>query len=174
MKIRFLLTGALVLAACAANAAFTITLDDPSQSIALPGAPTDLIFTGTITKDEMGDGNASTTIFFPGLSGDVDFLSGSVNSSAFFTWTQTSDPTFTGEIFRITVNPTSQLGLHDSNSFSPDGNASIRFTYRGVTGASYDSGVVDYSVNVTAVPEPATMSILALGGLALLRRRKKA
>lgn len=38
----------------------------------------------------------------------------------------------------------------------------------------YAIGNIDLSVTTAPAPEPATLSLLALGGLALLRRRKKA
>ena len=46
-----------------------------------------------------------------------------------------------------------------------------------VTYSITDSGAGDIAfrgVMITAVPEPATMSLLALGGLAMLRRRRRA
>jgi hypothetical protein len=39
--------------------------------------------------------------------------------------------------------------------------------------ATLDHGLAVDDVRITAVPEPATMALLALGGLALLRRRRK-
>ena len=44
----------------------------------------------------------------------------------------------------------------------------------GAGGGTVDPGTVDASVTVTyEVPEPATMSLLAIGGIAALIRRKK-
>lgn len=174
MNTRFLLCGAFAFAASVSQAAFLVTIDNVHQSTFLPGGPTDLIFTGTITKDELGDGNASTFIAFPGLPGDIDFLAGTMNSSAYFAWTLDPNPApFVGELFRITVLPTSQLGLHNSNSLGAGGLSGVNFTYKGVTGATYDSGYLPMSVNIVPVPEPATLFALGLGALAL-RRRKKA
>ncbi|MBC8065027.1 MAG: PEP-CTERM sorting domain-containing protein [Chlorobia bacterium] len=174
MNNRFLLVGAFVLAASGAHAAFTMTLDQPNQSIVLPLVSTDLIFTGTITKDEQGQaGGATTTIAFPALPSNSDYLSSAFNSTAYFTWVTTAGTTpFTGELFRVTVLPTSQLGLHDFNVGAPGNLPYVQVTYNGVTGNQYDSGRVLYTVNVTPVPEPATLCALGLGALALLRRKR--
>jgi len=172
MKNRLLLSGALVLAASAAHAAFLVTLDNPNPSIALPNAPTDLIFTGKITKDVVGTGTAGSALKFAGLPGDIDFLGGVTNFSPYVAWTQ--DPTtnpYIGELFRITVLPTSILGLHDSNSSGTGGFSTIRFNYQMVTGGTVTTEAT-YSVNITPAPEPATLAILSLGALALRRRRK--
>jgi len=36
----------------------------------------------------------------------------------------------------------------------------------------YDSGIDNWTFTVNPVPEPATLSLLALGGLVILRRRR--
>ena len=46
-------------------------------------------------------------------------------------------------------------------------------TYSGV-GNTFDPGDPNLEITATLVPEPATLTVLALGALALLRRRKKA
>lgn len=46
-------------------------------------------------------------------------------------------------------------------------------TYSGV-GNTFDPGEPNLEITANLVPEPATMTVLALGALALLRRRKKA
>jgi hypothetical protein len=173
MRKRLLLSGLLVVACTSAHAVFAVTLDQPLQSIALPIAPTDLIFNGTVTKDELGSGQWTLTIRFAGLPSDTDYLNTLV-SGDITSWLATPDPVFTGELFRITVLPTNQIGLHDFNSDSPTTNPFYRLQYTGVTGNQYDSGFVPYAVDIVPVPEPATMCVLALGGLAMLRRRKRA
>lgn len=47
-------------------------------------------------------------------------------------------------------------------TLSPDSNDGASFTH-----------TADYSFQLTSVPEPATLSLLALGGLAMIRRRRR-
>jgi len=51
------------------------------------------------------------------------------------------------------------------------GNAGAGSVVRGYGGDQWTQGVGCQSIQIVAVPEPATMVLLALGGLALLRRR---
>ena len=46
-------------------------------------------------------------------------------------------------------------------------------TYSGV-GNTFDPGEPNLEITANLVPEPASLTVLALGALALLRRRKKA
>ncbi len=58
--------------------------------------------------------------------------------------------------------------------FSSSGSAiTFGFTTNNGDGATIDIGYDNYRVDVTPVPEPATMAVLGLGVASLLRRRKK-
>ena len=65
------------------------------------------------------------------------------------------------------------FSFHDGNS-SHDFNGMVSevLIFDHLLDASARSTVESYIVSKT-VPEPATMSLLALGGVAMLRRRKK-
>lgn len=174
MRKRLVLVGALALMASGAYADFIMTFDQPTMTTALPSDPVQLIFTGTITKDEMGSGAFNITLGQAGLPSDSDYLGFFIDFTPVQQWLATSDPLYQGELFRINVLPTNQVGLHNFNDALPGNQPAYRIGYTGVTGNTYDTGFVPYAVNIVPVPEPATLSMLALGGLALLRRRKKA
>ncbi|MBT7170143.1 MAG: PEP-CTERM sorting domain-containing protein [Phycisphaerales bacterium] len=69
-----------------------------------------------------------------------------------------SDVTTSGDIGVTVLNSTTEL-------------SSIRFAISGTS--SNDQAIWLDNVEVQGVPEPATMSLLALGGMAMLRRKKK-
>jgi hypothetical protein len=174
MRSRTILVGALALIASGAHADFIMTFDQPTMTTVLPSDTVELIFTGTITKDEMGSGQWSVSFGFAGLPSDTDYLDYFIDFTPVQQWLATNDSLYEGELFRILVHPTNQIGLHNYNSGAPGNLPYYKIGYTGITGNTYDTGLVPYAVNILPVPEPATLSILALGGLALLRRRKKA
>ncbi len=90
----------------------------------------------------------------------------------------TLDKTYTGEVLDLVFRGTAVL---DKNHMMPWYNwvyedispVSISFEmgFNGVPDEGYIGGTPDYLV-VTIIPEPATMSLLAIGALGLLRRKK--
>ncbi len=67
--------------------------------------------------------------------------------------------------------------MSDSNETLAAYTFAGQFTFDGISLAAYNgatlaNGVDEISIDVTTVPEPATMSLLALGGIAMLRRKK--
>ncbi|MBT3277829.1 MAG: PEP-CTERM sorting domain-containing protein [Phycisphaerales bacterium] len=91
---------------------------------------------------------------------DLDFLNGADTGTVFtlFSGVQNiwDDDNFAGE-----------FGMVDVTGLELD--QSIVMTYT----AESAGGAADGTITATVVPEPATMSLLALGGMAMLRRRKK-
>ena len=91
------------------------------------------------------------------------FLSGTspLTGTASFGITITNDATRGASFDRLAVYTVSGGGVS---------NAGISDIRIGTTAA--DIGVSDSALVVSAVPEPASLGLLALGGLALLRRRR--
>ena len=67
------------------------------------------------------------------------------------------------------------IGPGQSNTFDYDLRADIRFTPQMSATASYnvtDGSSVTLTYTFTAVPEPTSLAMLGVGGVALLRRRR--
>lgn len=59
------------------------------------------------------------------------------------------------------------------NSTNTSGNNTAPFRNTAQHTRAYDDGVDSFTLDVNLTPEPATMSLLALGGLAVLRKRHR-
>lgn len=104
---------------------------------------------------------------FPGTSSNPGSIAGATN---FLTSVDGGDgdldvgSTSTGVFNTFVENNVTVTGGHDY--------LVVSFEFLGASAVS-DPGLVERAIdNVSLVPEPATMSLLGLGGLALLRRRR--
>ena len=62
-------------------------------------------------------------------------------------------------------------GVNDDADFNDDGRVDLRDL--AILDAAWDGGVGAPEMDATVTPEPATMSLLAIGGLLVLRRRRR-
>ncbi len=91
---------------------------------------------------------------------ELAFLNGADNGSEF--------TLFSGvETFLVDVDNTGEFGTVTATGLEAGQSVVITYT------AESSLGAADGTVTATIIPEPATMSLLALGGMAMLRRRKK-
>jgi len=130
-------------------------------------------FTQTDARRDPIDGewiDVSLESFTAPVGGNVTFFQGGGASPTI--WFATSDGIDSTDKFISTS------GGHEHGSFvfTATGLYSLTFTASAidkVTGNRITSAPYTYNFGVEAVPEPATMTALALGAAALLRRKKK-
>lgn len=154
----------------AAQAAINFNLDIPDQVIVQPGSTTTVVFTGTVDVTSGWDAFGAS-MDFPYLISSTTGLSVAFTSS-FTSYMASAAPgvDYAGSIFEATVNPTDPVGLYGYafNSINPS-----EIVVSGSNGVSTFNDSEAYSVEVVAVPEPATLAVLGLGAAALIRRRRK-
>ncbi len=169
---KLILSIATVCAAVSANA-LSISLNPVTTVAPNVGAFT---INGTITAGAGEQFLFLNQIWFPFNAGFTAGFNGSnAVDPSLAAWSGFG--TYTGAIYDYAGGPGNYgysggmpVGLYDFNPGSPDFMPQIQATFQLPTGAT-EIAFSDYAVNV--VPEPASMAALALGGMALLRRRRQ-
>lgn len=165
-----------------AEAAF-LTLDTPDMVLVRP-------LTGSITYTMTGSASfdvgytafAREDLYYPNRYPDattVQYLTGSYLG---FPTAAYNGGVYTGSLFTITVSSTSALGLYSVNRTSPNGVPQLSLEASTV-GSPYSNETIQANYTVTvvgaaAVPEPSSLSLCGIAGLAGLgiarvRRRRR-
>jgi hypothetical protein len=121
--------------------------------------------TGMVNLTPTGSFNGSLL----GVSADGSVMVGGVDNAAFI-WTEATGILDLRSVLESQGVDVNDWGLFYANDVTilPDGSCSI------VGNGGYSSGYTAFVANLEVpVPEPATISLLAAGGIALLSRKKK-
>lgn len=147
-----------------------------------PNQPGTAFIMGTVNVgpgEQVLSPNLVSTLAVPYLpSFTAGFTNGVIFDANFIAWNGLS--TYSGKILDFSVNPGNvgyaggmPLGVYNTNPFGPGGGPGISLDYLDATGINEHSMHANYSITVAqTTPEPASLSILALWGLALRRKRK--
>lgn len=170
---------AAILAPAASAATFTltpITNTSPTNAgiIAITGtvtaAPGETFYSPNVIGSQAVPFLPGFTAGFTGVGNDWD--------PAFIAWSNTGTGTYSGPIFNHVIVPGNvgyaggmPLGLYNTNPFGPGGQPGITLNYYGPNQITIPISA-NYAVNVTDIPAPATMTTLAIAGMATLRRRR--
>ena len=148
------------------NATFTARF---FKNNGLNGVPGDMIWQGTQTVSNGPAANAS------GQGGDltVNFAVPSILVPDTFIWSIQANtnlpPPTSGDGIGPVLNDTPQIGSsHDVAYDNPgDGTGWAAYNYH-----PDQTDLANFQAVITALPEPATLSTFAIGGIALIRRRR--
>lgn len=171
MKTSTLLRTSLLAAALGAALsaqALTLTLENPIVQAYAPATGTQTFaLRGTVALA------ANESLVGGGASSAFDANGNSVTISPNFSLNGTlnSVRTFTGDLAYLTVQSTDPNGLYFTDSTGQ--NASTISFFAQTTSGTFVNAIASYQVNVAPVPEPASMVVLGLGALGLLRRRER-
>jgi len=135
-----------------------------SPSVTLTVADGGLVQTALL---QFGEGGESTV-------GNVHMAAGGILAVL---GDKTANPFVSGGLFTFSGTPTSEIQYDDGSGFVNMNGAAIldtdyTLTYALTGGPTVNGQDLSGYTVLTIIPEPSSMSLLALGGLALLRRRR--
>jgi hypothetical protein len=164
----YLVVGSAVALPGASLASLNLELDLADQFVVAPGVGTfGVVYSGTITVSAT-ETISSAIVEWPGNGVNTLFTDFHADFVSFMGSNGAGD-SYVGNIFTVSVTPT-DVGLYDLNATGPSGLAEISvYATRAGKPDSFDSEI--FSLDVTPVPEPATLAILAIGAMALRRRK---
>ena len=159
--------------ALAAHSSAILNLNLAPQTYTVSQAGGTVSILGTVSRASTDAiTGATATQAFSGANA----LAQPVFTGAFNTFLGSSDLSFNGVVATITVPAGQAAGIYDSANAT--GTPGASFTLNGTDTRTTPNATISdaefYSVEVQAVPEPSAFAALGLGGLALLRRRRKA
>lgn len=136
----------------------------------------DLIYdrlTGQVILDAAGDSEEKILSFVLINDGSADFNTAETNFPFIVTSTNTDNTT--SQIGQSDVLEVGFTGAHDLGQVFPTGFADASALYKYLEEATYASSVGggEREFDLQVVPEPATMGVLAIGGLGVLLRRRR-
>lgn len=167
---------AIGVCAAAASQAFSFTLDAITFTTADNTSEFFVYGTMTVEIGETFDGYIQHDFaFLPDFSAGFNSTSAIVSEFNNFT----GPGTYTGPVIRLDnisnnfgYNNGMPVGLYNSNPGSTDLLPGLIVGYHDVTGLPQEARA-NYAIQVDAVPEPATLSLLALAGITAFRKRRK-
>jgi hypothetical protein len=179
----------LVAGAKSASAAFIATIEQIGSNVVFTGSGS--INTGSATITSTFDGadftNPGAAAFHIGPSTtDIEATYSSITGPANFGSFALDQPTSetgdyfgfnrTNRDFTLPTGYTSGSQLSDSSTFAGQTLSSMGITagtYTYSFGSSPNADTFTINASIVPVPEPASLSLFGLGGLCLLRRRRK-
>lgn len=169
-----LVAAGLSFAATSQGAIFTFSLDDPHKTV--PLGTTSVWFNGTIDVLQENDG-ATLWAVHTYLDGTyANKLDVNQYAQSYYNWLGSgasfhAGGHYTGPLFELAIDASDPEGLYSHSAYGLTDTCRA-YVYESLQNTpDHRSNEVEYSVRI--VPEPATLTALALGALAMMRRRRR-